>query len=125
MINEYKNKINKIDKLLKDNNYFNDYIEDIENKQIDVPLNIEYNLKQKITNENPNNKYKFYDILKIAACTILALMLWQITFPSFVSYANVSDKDCNNREIYNEIDSTMIKFSEFFNNPINFERGDK
>lgn len=126
MIEKIESKIKKIDSILEDNTYFDNYLKEIEKRDIKVPVDLNEKLKNSLAKEEKHiNKVRYYDILRIAACTILALLLWQITLPSVTSYATVDLEKTRGEEIYTKIDETMEKVSEFFNSPVNLERREK
>lgn len=110
--------------------------EKIKNKEIDCKKEIkEESKKQKSIaqkNENINDrlivrlKYKFVDIVKIAACTVFALMIWEIT-PTNITYAKKSNIDTTNQENIDDNNKIDIqrKVNDFFMSPIKIERRDK
>ncbi|MEG2348651.1 MAG: hypothetical protein RSB67_03285 [Clostridia bacterium] len=137
MIEKINTKLKKIEKMLIDDKLLNKYIENIEkteDQKFNIPVDLEIKLKTRIKDEQklrPKLKLvinkKFIDVSKIAACTILALLLWQITFPSFITYASTDHRTykIKGQEIYIKIDNGMKKLSKFFNSPIKFERREK
>lgn len=126
MIEDLEKKLDNIDKILGSKEAFSQYINDIEKEDVKITINIQKSVKDAISRERKKiRKNKYYDILKIASCTILALTLWQITLPSVTSYASIENIRKEEDMVYNKLDSTMEKISEFFNSPIKLERGDK
>lgn len=147
-------KIKKIENLLNGNTNLELYIESIENSNISVPsdmeekifekLNIKKNdkkeqskvvkLEEKITNKNENipkeskaSKSKYFDILKIAACTVFALILWEFVFSKQAMYASGKDfkPDKSTDKVYEKIEAVTDKISEIMMKPLDFERRDK
>lgn len=125
------NRIKEIEKILKDEVLFNNYIEKIEKLNIDVPNDLESNIisklelhsKKEIEDETKVYKFKIQDILKIVACTIFAVTMWQFTLSkSFATYS--LDEQKNNQEkieIYDKVDNLMKSMNGFFMNPINLK----
>lgn len=147
-------KIKKIDNLLNGNTNLELYIESIENSNISVPSDMEdkifeklnikkkdkkeqgkvIKLEEKITNKNENipkeskaSKSKYFDILKIAACTVFALILWEFVFSKQAMYASDKDfkPDRNADKVYEKIEDVTDKISEIMMKPLDFERRDK
>lgn len=149
---ELNYKIKKIDNILDSSENMEDYINIIENSKFDTPENLSDVIKKKLnlndekeekqniirfenTNKNKNkNKdnigkeklnIKFFDKVKIAACTLCAVAIFEITMSgNMPTYAN-KDKNISNIEIYTKIDSIVKNVSDFFTTPIIFERGGK
>ncbi len=92
----------------------------------------EKNIEQK--NENSEDKlvirlkYKFVNIVKIAACTIFALMIWEIT-PTNTTYAKKTNTYNTNQEQVDKDNKNKVdiqrKVNDFFMSPIKIERRDK
>ena len=147
-------KIKKIDNLLNGNTNLELYIESIENSNISVPSDMEdkifeklnikkkdkkeqgkvIKLEEKITNKNENipkeskaSKNKYIDILKIAACTVFALILWEFVFSKQAMYASDKDfkPDKSTDKVYEKIEAVTDKISEIMMKPLDFERRDK
>ena len=122
-----------INTILNDDKAFNTYINSIE-KDIDIktPNNLENNILNYIKNNKSQNiekqnskvkKFKPIDILKIAACTILSVLLWQAMSlpPESVMSQNEEPQTyftINTNDFYRKINQFMFK-------QINIERGDK
>lgn len=71
-------------------------------------------------------KYKFTDILKIAACTVFALMIWEIT-PANTTYAKKTSEvvtEQKEKDVKNDF-NLKRKVNDFFMSPIKFERREK
>lgn len=140
-MNKSKEKIEIIDTLLTNDDAFNVYIKDIEQDNEKTPINLEDNILRYIqTNtkenikkkDNTSKKYKFVDILKIAACTILSVLLWQamaIEPPNNLEHeipksGNIEQEDNLSTSIM-DINDIYMKINNFMLNPINFERRDE
>ena len=130
---EKSEQLDIINTILNDDKAFNTYINSIE-KDIDIktPDNLENNILNYIKNNKSQNiekqnskvkKFKPIDILKIAACTILSVLLWQAMSlpPESVMSQNEESKTyftINTNDFYRKINQFMFK-------QINIERGDK
>lgn len=119
-------RINRIDRLLNNDSLLNEYIDKIENSNFEIPegldkrvLNIIYTQDKKIIKKSN----RFVEILKIVACTVVALCIWNSTLTSNTSYA--TNKSIKRSEFYTKFDSVMEDISNFFMTPIIFERGEK
>lgn len=119
-------RISRIDKLLNNDSLLNEYISMIENSNFGIPegldkkvLSFVYEQDKKIIKKSN----KFVDILKIVACTVVALCIWNSTLTSNTSYA--TSKSIKRSEFYVKFDSVMEDISNFFMTPIIFERGEK
>ena len=130
---EKNEQLDIINTILNDDKAFNTYINSIE-KDIDIktPDNLENNILNYIKNNKSQNiekqnskvkKFKPIDILKIAACTILSVLLWQAMSlpPESVMSQNKEPQTyftINTNDFYRKINQFMFK-------QINIERGDK
>lgn len=150
---ELEYKINKIDNFLNGSANLELYIESIENSNIDVPSDIEdrilsklkikktehkketeikqfkseiINITDKNKKEKIGKKHKYFDILKIAACTVFALFIWEVVFSKQEMYASNKDMklDKNQEKVYERIENVTNKVSEFMMKPGTFERRD-
>lgn len=120
--NIYNNQIDKIDEILNDKDKFEKYINDIEMSNIKVPEDIEDNIKMKINKETLNNKnninikkYKYYDILKIVACIIFSLVVWQSGL-SKISVNCEKSYSVAESDIYKNINEKIKNVNGFFMN---------
>ena len=66
---------------------------------------------------------KFFDILKIVACTVVALCIWSSSLTSNTSYA--ANKSIKRSEFYTKFDSVVENISNFFMTPIIIEGREK
>ncbi len=71
------NKLEDIDKILKNDEYLEKYIKHIEKKEIQSPSNLAQNILSKI---NRKKKNKYADVCKIAACLIFSLAVCRMDF---------------------------------------------
>lgn len=119
------NKLNRIDKLLNNDNLFEEYINKIENSNFEIPIDLEKKILCGIYSKSNNVKKtnRFFDILKIVACTVVALCIWNSTLTSNTSYA--TNKSIKRSEFYTKFDSVIENISNFFMTPITIERGEK
>lgn len=119
------NKLDRIDKLLNNDNLFEEYINKIENSNFEIPIDLEKKILCGIYSKSNNVKKtnRFFDILKIVACTVVALCIWNSTLTSNTSYA--TNKSIKRSEFYTKFDSVIENISNFFMTPITIERGEK
>lgn len=120
-------KIKKIDNLLKNDELLEKYITNISNSDFDIPSDLTENILKKINKEEAKilqkaYKFNYFDILKIAICTLFALIIWQNCSTKTVIYASSNEKK---EEIYTNIDSAMQSINNFFMKPVNIERREK
>lgn len=119
-----KEKIEIIDTILNNSDAFDAYIQSIENSNIKTPINLQDKILSSIAKEPKKKKnLKFVDILKIAACTILSILLWN----SMNKIPIQIDKDANENKPYMLINTSDIsqKINQFMFKPIELERGEK
>lgn len=119
-------KIDEIDKLLNDDSLLTDYINMIENSNLEIPVGLENRILNGVNIKSinkPMRENKFVGILKIVACTVVALCIWNFSVPSNISYA--TNKNIKRSEFYTKFDSVMEDVSAFFMTPIKLERGEK
>lgn len=124
-------------------NLANKILDKIDIKKISEETEASINIKDsdvKITATNSENnkndikvikrlEHKFIDMLKIAACTVFALLIWEIT-PTNTTYAKddikVENIEQANKNTDNSKNKSQIsrKINDFFMSSINIERGD-
>lgn len=132
-------RIKKIDKLLENSNYFDEYINKISKKEITIPDKLNEKIlksieefkekskeKSKEKNQEKNKNSYIYEILKIAACTVFSLIIWNIS-PKIDDMKNI-EKDKSQEIKFNKI--TMIaekieKASNFLVSPIEMKEEKK
>ncbi len=112
---ELEEKILRINLLLDNDDLLENYLDNIENKELEVPKELSNNIMKSIEkNENKNKNLRstinIYSILKIAACTIFAILIWY-KIPKNENFSNIHNA---NLEI-----STHEKFSSNINGKIN------
>lgn len=71
------NKLEKIDKLIENDFKLEKYINEIQEKKIEIPEDLEEKVLSKI---NKKKKNKYADICKIAACLIFSLAVCRMDF---------------------------------------------
>lgn len=129
-------KIDKIDKLLENDDYFEKYIQDISMYHINVPSTLETDIISRLKlpsnckskSETKVYKFKMQDILKIVACTVFAVAMWQFTLSKYTSVAYASQKEnirYERHQIYDKIDNVMKSINGFFMNPIDMKGDNK
>lgn len=116
------NEIERIEKILSNENFFNEYIKEIENKDIKIPDNLESDIYNKLSKEKNIkvniHKFNFIDIIKIAACTILSVILWQFTlFSSSVYASKISERKEKRNEVYIKMENVIENMSNFLLEP--------
>lgn len=116
-------RLEEIDKLLNDNNLLDKYINILENSNIDIPIGLENRVLNGVQSNITKKSNKFFDILKIVACTVVALCIWSSTLTSNTSYA--TNKSIKRSEFYTKFDSVVENISNFFMTPIIIEGREK
>ncbi|MDO4282955.1 MAG: hypothetical protein Q4D02_04885 [Clostridia bacterium] len=119
-------KINEIDKLLDDDSLLNDYVSMIDNSNVEIPSGLESRILNGIKVRRINKQYqsnKFVDILKIVACTVVAICIWNSSIPSNICYA--TSKNIKRSDVYTKFDSVISDINAFFMTPIKLERREK
>lgn len=132
--NDIKLKLNEIDNLLANEENLDRYLNEFESDELQISSDLNNKILNKLNKEkegktkilHKSHKVTYLDILKIAACTIFALIIWQTSSTRSVAYAG-SNTNVKKDDIYNKIDGFMQNVNEFFMKPmdINFERRDK
>lgn len=124
------NKLEKIDMLLENDKSFEEYISSIEKMEMSVPVNLEKNICSKINHlskykkDTKVYKFKFQDILKIVACTIFAVAMWQFTLSKPIDASQKDSRREERNQVYDKIDGFMKNVNDFFMEPRNM-KGDK
>lgn len=119
-----KNKIELIDTILNNSDAFDTYIQSIEKENIQTPLDVQSKILNSIKQKPQQKKnLKFIDILKIAACTILSVLLWN----SMNKIPLTANKETNKDKPYMLINTSDLsnKINQFMFKPIEIERGEK
>lgn len=124
--NEIKDNIFKIDNLLNNENELDNYLNEIlkiSDDDFDIPSSLNKGIFDKVnridTKENNIIKFKsrMTNIVKIVACTLLAIIMWETTFSGKVSYA--TNENVDNKKIetfYKKVDEKLGEVNSFFNN---------
>lgn len=128
---EIEDKLKKLDLLLENDLNMTNYIQEVEEQNIEVSSNLNSKILEKIKEkqlfeDKKINKFKpkinYFNILKIVACTMFSIILWETVLSKNVSYASVDvkpEKQINS--FYSKIDEKVKVISEFFLGPINIE----
>ncbi|MBO5477919.1 MAG: hypothetical protein J6A15_09240 [Clostridia bacterium] len=119
-----KNKIEIIDTILNNSDAFDTYIQSIEKENIKTPISLQDKILSSISKEPKKKKnLKFVDILKIAACTILSVLLWN----SMNKIPLTPKEETNEDKSYMLINTSDLskKINQFMFKPIEIERGEK
>lgn len=146
--------VEKIDNILASDENLESYLSTIENNKFAVPHDLENRLKQKILHLVPEKKgnvisldtepiiqshhqdrkqepkrkqMRMFDIVKIAACAVFAVLIWEVAMlsPSRNEEDNTKAKSQKNHEILANINQATRSVSEFLMKPINLERREK
>lgn len=120
-------KIELINKLLKDDMKFNEYISGIDSKDIKVPTNLNTKIYSYIRNsDNHINKKdsKFFNILKIAACAIFAIIVWKVSLDN-LELENSYKYSKNIYDTKENIHAVMNSFSDILMKPSDIKGGEK
>ncbi len=112
--------IKRIDEILNDDEVFEKYICQMENSNLDIPETLNKKILEKVKGRKKNI---YLDIVKVAACTILAISIWNMTSSANISYA--TNTGIKESAIYTKFDQFMSDVNNFFMKPIRFERGEK
>lgn len=123
-LNEILNqKIQKIDSLLSDDVEFEEYIKKIEDTQIS---NLNHRLEEKILSRvNKVKKVYYFNLCKIAACMILAIILCQT---DYIKNTNFNNTHQLNKEVVqksNFLTDKINQVNNFLMKPINMEKEEK
>ncbi|MBE5821499.1 MAG: hypothetical protein E7311_02790 [Clostridiales bacterium] len=110
MIDKINNLLNNDDELLK-------YIDEIEEKNIQIDTTLEQDLFENISiiqniikKEKTKKKYTFIDYMKVACFTAVTVMTWEI---GIAKISNIQIKEENEISIESQEEFTDNKFSEF------------
>lgn len=128
---EIKSKLKQIDLLIQDDLNIEKYIQEVEEKNVEIPSNLSLKILEKIKEkqlcENKNVKkftlkINYLNILKIVACTMFSIILWETVLSKNVSYASTEIKpDKQISSFYLKIEEKVKVISEFFLGPLNIE----
>ncbi len=127
MNREVRNKINKIDKLLNDDEYFKKYICEVESKYDFENEALKDRLLRSI--KPVKKKLGFRNIVKIAACTVLAVLIceYSMTFDKDKILEDVTSKNENKTGfsmLYTNIQTKLNDINGIMLNPLKIERGE-
>ena len=124
-----KEKLDLIDTILNDENALDIYIKDIEQENIKTPNKLKNNILNYITSKQNNvqkKKVKMVDILKIAACTILSILLWEAIPMDSMDNMNPFDKEVNaecpqDESLFLDASNLYKELNLFMLKPLNHE----
>lgn len=124
-----KEKLDLIDTILNDENALDIYIKDIEQENIKTPNKLKNNILNYITSKQNNvqkKKVKMVDILKIAACTILSILLWEAIPMDSMDNMNLFDKEVNaecsqDESLFLDASNLYKELNLFMLKPLNHE----
>ncbi len=130
--NDILNKIDEINIILNNNIEFEKYIDEVSNNDVDIPKDLNLKIMDNIENNDKirniikNQKIRFSNILKIVACTLFAIIIWETVFSSSVSYAShekiqPSKIQVMYNKISDKINDKLEEINNFFTKSI--ERG--
>lgn len=146
---EISYEIEKIDNILASDDNLESYLSTIDNNKLTVPHDFEDRLKQRLFKQLPNEKEKMIpledntlqdkeqkpkrkqmrmlDIVKIAACAVFAVLIWEVAMfsPTKNEGETTKAKSQKNHEILANINQATRSVSEFLMKPINLERREK
>lgn len=146
----YEKQMAEIDEILASDTELEQYMNKIENTDTYVPSSLQHRIlngiayashgnmlpkekKENIKEKEPVSeegkvtskpKVTKFDILKIAACTLFALIMWETTLSKPVSYAS-SNENIKKNEFYEKFDQTMKSISDFCMTRVHLEGGKK
>ncbi len=118
-MNNNIDKINQIDKLLKEDIIFENYIKKIEKKQIETPVDLKEKIKSKI---NKKKKVLYIDICKIVACLIFSLAICRT---DFIKNDELSQYKANKPKTNITITEKLSDFCKWFTTPIEIDKEEK
>lgn len=124
MIND---KIKLIDELLKDDMKLEEYISEVNSKNIRTPADLNGKIYNSIKDNGNNIKKKdgkIFNLIKIAACAIFAITVWKIALDNPKSYNSYRDS----QKLYNtkeNIQGMMNNFSDMLMKPSDIKGGEK
>lgn len=146
-----ENSLKKVEVLLRSDTQIQQYIEGIEQDELSVPTGLENRILQGIqyhenkeikstTKKEPKEeknqrkkkenikirrkKYTKYDVLKIAACTVFALIVWETSLSKPVSYAS-NTSYVKKHQFYEQLDKTIKGISDFCMTRVHLGGGEK
>ena len=112
-------KLNKIDKLLNDDYYLEEYINKTEENKIDIPSNLNEKILSKIYRKK---KVLYMDICKIAACLVFSLVICRT---DFIKNDNFSRYKSERPKTTISINEKLSDFCKWFTTPLEIEKEEK
>lgn len=113
------NELEKIDKLLQDDISLEKYINEIQNKEVEVPDNLKSKIFSKINNKK---KRKYADICKIAACLIFSLAVCRM---DFIKNDELKTKEEEKPKTTISINEKLSDFCKWVTTPLEIEKEEK
>ena len=116
---EINKKLEYRDNLLDNEKKFKKYLNDIDNLEISIPDNLEKNIYKKIPKKTVKYKIDFRNLLKMVACIVFSVILWESVLSKNITYAN-SNLVTNQRinSISSFLDKKVNSVNNFFLEPI-------
>lgn len=112
-------KLKEIDQLLNDDVQLEKYINEIQEKQIETPLNLKEKISSKISRKN---KKFCIDICKIAACLIFSLAICRT---DFIKNDDFKKREPEEVKTTISIDEKISDICKWLTTPLNFEKEEK
>lgn len=122
MKDKLNDKLQKIEMLLSSDEELDKYIKDIQDTQISNSNTLEEKILSRV---NKNKRVSNFNILKMVACTILALILCQTDFVKGMDYTKDSKVSQEVVQKNSYIDEKVSEISNFFMKPVINEKGEK
>lgn len=113
------NKLEKIDKLLNSDFDLENYINELDKTNIDIPTNLKEKIKLKI---NKKKNIYFADICKIAACLIFSLAICRT---DFIKNDNISEYKDEKPKTSISINEKISDFCKWFTTPLEIEKEER
>ncbi|MCX8074457.1 MAG: hypothetical protein N2749_02585 [Clostridia bacterium] len=129
-LEEYNKKIQKIELILKDDTMLDKYINDIDKNEITIPKGINDRIlsqikKQEVNKKEAiNSKSKYYNILKVAACTAFAILIWETNLSTGLTKKDDFRHKLNIDKFYENVDNTFKNINNFLMTPHSVSKGE-
>ena len=124
---EMNKKIHDIDNLLWNEDEMLKYIESIEQKQIKVPKDLKEGIKRSINEVKIKRKINYLDILKIVACTLFALIIYEASLSKNIYGMNdkkqIEAEETKIEHTIDKIQDISNNVKDFFMKPLNIKGG--
>lgn len=119
-------KLKKIEMLLENENLFEQYVCEIENSELEVPYDLNQNIKSKLDAKilQPKSKNKkYFDILRLVACSVFAIMMWEMVLSKPVTYGN--SQKIEKTSFMDAVDNAIMTVNNYLLQPKTLERREK